>query len=419
MDSGIITTNGLVTDPIEQIRLFMAPPPTPDFSVICRTILTKLREMYANWRAWDEFDCLNTIPKNERPAKVSELADELEPVIAWVNSGCPTTTTPPTVARKKKAKKSRGEAPLLPCGQKGLVSTVDEERIEREHGHAPDMFRSVDLRAIDDSGQWVQFCVFLAEHGFPCHDRFVEVVSTLTKWLAFYELFDAWPDRTRIKAVLNSFCLAKNNGFITRLAQGKTEDVLAHVGRVVDDTIDSVNAEGKQVFAEMRFTRDSGLYPSVYCLAPLIGGESSSLSPIPCGGLISASTDSEWVYKPDDSPLPEGISAKIIEAFRTAHRQLRRATDGQYPTLQAIGRLINYLYAGKNSGHRRASQQLLVQMGFSQKTCRRQAVKKVLFKAGILHEGDYQAQRKSRQYSLGKEVISLLDQDRHVNKGVA
>ena len=52
MDSGIITSHGLITDPIEQIRLFKHPPAAPTFEVICGTIFDMLAEMYDNWLKW-------------------------------------------------------------------------------------------------------------------------------------------------------------------------------------------------------------------------------------------------------------------------------------------------------------------------------------------------------------------------------
>ena len=59
----------------------------------------------------------------------------------------------------------------------------------------PEPFYQVNLNAINDSRQWVQFCVFLAKHGIPCHDKFLEVVSTLAKWFAYVgKLYHLRPD---------------------------------------------------------------------------------------------------------------------------------------------------------------------------------------------------------------------------------
>ena len=89
MDSAIITDRGLVTDPIEQVRLFMHPPATPSFAVICGTILDVLADMYESWLKWPGYDIYNTIPQNQRPQKLAELAKRLEQVRDWVHRGFP------------------------------------------------------------------------------------------------------------------------------------------------------------------------------------------------------------------------------------------------------------------------------------------------------------------------------------------
>ena len=59
MDSGIITENGIIIDPIKQIELFMQPPPTPSFETVCTAIIGRLEAMYAEWLRWDHRDTIN------------------------------------------------------------------------------------------------------------------------------------------------------------------------------------------------------------------------------------------------------------------------------------------------------------------------------------------------------------------------
>ena len=94
--------------------------------------------------------------------------------------------------------------------------------------------------------------------------------------------------------------------------------------------------------------------------------------------------------------------------FKQAGRPLRRK-HGQYPTLNAITRLFNYLVYGRKSGHRRASQKLLNDMGFPAKTKERQAVMSVLLKAKLLHKGDYLSRTKSRLWILDNSVLELMN----------
>ena len=268
MDSGIITDHGLITDPIEQIRLFMHPPATPSFEVICGTIFDMLADMYASWLRWADYDLHNTIPQGQRHDKVAELDKELEhqglasiPAAPWIK----------LIVRPVGFDGQRAQEGRKPPAS---ATTTAPEPLARDEQY-PDHFYEADLKTINASGQWVEFCIFLATVGFPCDDRFIEVISTLAKWFAFYEFYTPEIDRVRTKEVLKLFCLRKHNGFITRLNNGQEEDVLAHVDRVVNNAIDSTTEEGLKHFAEMRATRDRGYYPTIYRLEDLCTNTSS------------------------------------------------------------------------------------------------------------------------------------------------
>ena len=66
----------------------------------------------------------------------------------------------------------------------------------------------------------------------------------------------------------------------------------------------------------------------------------------------------------DENDLPEELKQMVINGFQQEGTPLRKNKDGKYPTLLAITRFINYLYAGTNKGTRRASKKLLEKMGF-------------------------------------------------------
>ncbi len=416
MDSGIITALGLITDPIEQIRLFMHPPTShPIFEIICGTIFDKLAEMYEQWVKWKWDEGHNTIPSSQRPEKVAELDAELLKVKDWLNSGCPldriiipVAVNVPVAAAEPKEKK-----------KKPPTTALSQPPIEIPRDNYPESFCEVDLRTINASGQWVEFCIFLATYGFPCDDRFVEVISTLTKWFAFYEFYTPEIDRKRTKEVLKLFCLHKHNTFITRLNNGRDEEVLAHVDRVVDGTIDSMSEEGIRLFSEMRATRDRGHYPTIHRLVDLCTNNSSSFSsslcPILCGVLRNERTTEkteDWTYLPDETELPEKLIEIIQQGFQQAGIQLRKNKTGKYPTIEAITRFINYLYAGTNRGTRRASKILLEQMGFPAGSKKKERIKAVMQKAKIIQIGDYRALSLSRSYSLTEEVLRVLDDAR-------
>ena len=56
----------------------------------------------------------------------------------------------------------------------------------------------------------------------------------------------------------------KHNGFITRLNNGQSEEVISNIDRLVEHSIQTVNDSGKSVFMDMRYKRDRGQYHIVY-----------------------------------------------------------------------------------------------------------------------------------------------------------
>jgi hypothetical protein len=93
MDSGLITETGLVTELIEQVRLFTNPPPTPPFVAACETIFAKLEAVYGQWTGWSETDAPNTIPVGRRQVMAAQLNADLGQVKDWLCSGCPVVRT--------------------------------------------------------------------------------------------------------------------------------------------------------------------------------------------------------------------------------------------------------------------------------------------------------------------------------------
>lgn len=139
-----------------------------------------------------------------------------------------------------------------------------------------------------------------------------------------------------------------------------------------------------------------------------------------CGGLIPSQPQAAWVYEPDLTPLPDKLTEQIRASFKTAKRQLRRnMTTGRYPTLDAITQFFNYLFSGHKTGTRRASQQLLHQMGFPSNNKKRLQIIKVLIDAGLLHKGPYRSKSKSRRWHLDKSVIRLLNEERQQKQKTA
>ncbi len=430
MDSAIITDDGLITDPIQQIRAFMSPPMTPSFQNILKACCDGLRRSYDVFLKEGESIDHKLIPDAERKFLVESCLAVLEDIEVWAWSGYPIDRA--LISEVPEPAHDHDDA-----GDGDQTFCCDDSDFEityrsTDSDKYPDFFWKTDLKAVAKSGQWIQFVKFLVENGIPAEDKFTEVVSTLAKWFGFVELFGA--ERSRIKAVLTRFAMTRHNGKVSRLLAGQEEDVAAHVGRIVDHVLDGEDTDGKQVFAEIRQKRAAGQYRhGNYEFAAEIMREQQddlpslqglhTLSYLICGGLIQDSSPeedaSEWTYQPDNTPLPDEVMNRIRLAFKTFKKQVRRnKTTGRFPVLDTITRFFNYLVCGRNSGTRRASQELLIQMGFPKKNSERDRIIAVLLDDGLIQKGGYAATQKSRQWFLDSAVVMAIHDARQKQRDV-
>jgi len=392
MDSGVITNAGVVTDPIEQIRLFMNPR-TPSFEAIVRAVIDRSRYYHSY---------------SHDPDLWVEQYKEFQRVLAWMDCGFPDCESviasgPPLL--------SRSISSALPTEE------AKSELIIKQHESAkpaPLCFRTCNLKEINDRHLWVEFVMYLAENGLPCEDSFVAVISTLAKWLWFYELYDLDPvDRfDRTVELLSAYIENKNNGFVTRLTNGDM-DVFKHIERIVRQYTGNVNDRGRSTFMQMRIKRDTRQYKIEYKIADIIECSTPSTSlisnrSISCDLLteVAEEEQSKWVYVPDDTPLPEELMRRVISGLKDNGINIRKNNDGEYPTIKAITRFINYLKDGGASG-KRISQQLLEQMGFKNRT--RERIKKALYKMPVIHDGGYRSKSASRKYVLDHSVVEVFE----------
>lgn len=430
MDSAIITDDGLITDPIQQIRAYMSPPKTPNFENILKACFDGLRRSYDLFLEQGESIDHQRMPDDEKKFLVEGCLQILEDVETWARAGCPIDRA--LISKAPEPAHDHDDA-----GDGDQTFCCDDSDFEitycsTDSDKYPDFFWKTDLKAVAKSGQWIQFVKFLVENGIPAEDRFTEVVSTLAKWFGFVELFGE--ERSRIKAVLTQFAMTRHNGKVSRLLAGQVEDVASHVGRIVDHVLDGEDTDGKQLFAEIRQKRAAGQYRhGNYELAaeimqeqqdtlPSIQGE-HTLSYLLCGGLIQDSEPDEattgWGYQPDDTPLPDEVMNRIRLAFKTAKKQVRRnKTTGRFPVLDTITRFFNYLVCGRKSGTRRASQELLIQMGLPKKNSERDRIIAVLLEDGLIQKGGYVATQKSRQWFLDSAVVMAIHDARQKQRDV-
>jgi hypothetical protein len=414
MDSVIIASDGLITEPIKQIRAFMQPSATPDFARIADAVISQLATVYEKFVTCGEGHDHERLSPEERQSRVDSCHAVIEQVRGWMDDGCPVDIDI-VCTTNDVAEKPEPVQVATPC-----------EIPSDDNAVYPDCFWQVDVRAVAKSRQWVQFVKFLVETGFPCEDRFAEVVSTLALWFGFVELHGQ--EKDRVRQVIRAFVLNCHNGNITRLNKGKTAEVLAHVDRIVDRVLDKEDHDGV-AFPELRRKQKSGYYQHNYHFEPQILSKARQV-PLPntttdkpplhllCGILNRPSEQENWTYHPELTPLPDEVNNRVKQAFQQANRQLRRNKQtGRYPTLDAITRFFNYLLSGRIPGTRRASRELLMQMGFPKPNGPRRKILDILVTGGLLHRGPYRMRNRSRTWSLHWTVLEVMAQSREANHG--
>lgn len=418
LDSGIITPTGVITDPIEQIRWFMRPRKTPTFEQILAAYWDALGRMYAQFMALGEGLDHSRLSVERKRELVEGCWETVEQVKGWARDGCPVDKK---LLEDRPVPSDTKRAELVPhmiingTGVGGWEEKESDRDAPLPSARAEDqdavvaMFQTVDLPAIVETGRWAQFVKFLVENGIPAEDKFYDVISTLAKWFAFVEFYGRPPEDT--KEVLHQYVVRKHNDKVSRLNNGEVLEVLSHVDRIVDHVLAHEDREGHELFADLRRRRSEGLYADVWYFAPQIidgivpssitgTGTPASLAEPEAPDHAHRSKSRKWKYEPDDTPLPDFVVQRIREAFRLRRRQLRRNKQGRYATLDAITRLFNYLLAGRKPGERRASQKLLIKMGFPSSGKKREPIMRVLEKEDLLRRGPYRALSSSRLWTL-------------------
>lgn len=410
MDSGIITPTGVLTDPVDQIRWFMAPGQTPSFDTLVREHISAVRKTYECFLQSGGSEDHRQLNPTARADLVGEAEETLGQVEKWLDKGSP--VDPEFLEFPKSIGPERAEqAPKLgtdiinsTCVVGGLIegdsdrkSTVDnnEHTSPCPAPQRPASFYSVDLPQIIEQGLWLEFVHFLVVEGFPANDKFFEIVGTLAKWFLFVELFDR-PESETIH-ILTTYVLSQHNSKISRIDR-QPDEVISQISRIVTFIKTSTDSTGG-CFEEIRRKRAMGRYRTLWTFGPKILGTEpessfSAVKPAKPGS-------DQWQYQPDDTPLPEFLVQKIIESFRETGRQIRRGRDGKQPVLVAITRFVNYLNAGQ--GSRRCSIKLLQQMGFPSRGRDLQKIMHLLVKAGIVSRGGYLSRSRSRLWILAED----------------
>lgn len=222
------------------------------------------------------------------------------------------------------------------------------------------------------SGEWIRNCRDWAIHGLREHDSMAEAVFALAKWLYFVEFWNINEDErsNKIVELLQHFCLNKHNGYITRLNDSKTDDVLSHVKRIVRSATE-VTESAKTCFSRIRVKRQSGQYKDQWFFAPLIV---STVPPFPVKLTVCCTVSRKdkkekrkpenWVPETDVSPLPNELEQSIRKALMNIGAKEKSFTK--------LVKLINHIR--KEGGETRLGIESLKKLGFSNHASRQHIV---------------------------------------------
>ena len=391
-----VTDGGLLSDWIEQLNYFENVAEPPAFVRIYEAIRSLLLREWGSYQNCGGKMVSDTHAKHlekyflgKKLPSIRLLQDDLNKLDKWAEQGFPqelTVSVPVPVDVNDSAHQPAEQAGGLRSHRTRTGSKCD-----------------IDLSAVCD-GQWVQNCEEWATKGLPCHDSLFLVVSQLARWFYYVELFDIENEqrRKRVISLLQHYCLNKNNGYISRLNAGLTQDVKGHVQRAVEAGIKSMDLNGKIDCSFVRQKRETGKYKRVIYLEPVLGravgepgeeeGNDSLFSSVGfnicCTVLppVKSKEDrqqraEDWIFQPDETPLPESLQ-DLITAYYEGNR-----LACYKPTWKKITQLLNHVHG--QGGEARLGVETLAKMGFMNHASRQHVQR--LVDAGVL--------RKTKEYS--------------------
>ena len=119
--------------------------------------------------------------------------------------------------------------------------------------------------------EWPFWVERMSRIGLVEDDTMAHVIFELAKWLLWIELFEDDDREARTIELLQGYVLARHNGHVTRLNEGKDEEVLSHVERIVEGAC-IMSAESKELFLRVRQKRQQGKYERLIEIVPILEG---------------------------------------------------------------------------------------------------------------------------------------------------
>ncbi len=283
------------------------------------------------------------------------------------------------------------------------------------------------------SREWVFWVEKMARSGLVEEDTMDVVVYELAKWLLWVELVDLDDKVNRTVELLQTYVETKDNGYITRINEGKTDEVLSQVERIVKAACE-VSCESEELFSRIRDKRESGEYQriikiakslewqaevevgglglkeqgytcSTYCFSIRTDPSSETEEPSETPGLREQGyTCSTYCFSIRTDPLPDHLEAKIAEYARIKNMRMR---DGEYPIIRFARQFLNLLL--DNKGSARIHTETLTRMvgNVNQQNTYKQA----LWHLDLIGSwtGTYRAKTVSARYSLTAEARQAFE----------
>lgn len=351
LDYHTITDAGLLTHWTDQLDHFEAATRAPSFPSVVHQMLELAR------RGWQRVRRGATFRRRQESLFASQrflndtlLEEEVEQVLAWLDSGCPD-------------EEPRSGVGITPPEQPEAPAVADEPP-----ARLPPR-RSSGVASVEWS--WRQV-TDLARHGVPEEDRLYKFLLLLARplvWRDYYHL----PEGERVRRAeddLLFWVLNKHNGLVTRVQQGQIDNIRHEVRRQVRVAMNKTDDNLRRFYAGIR-ERDKEYPQWVERLPDLIRSKTTPTSllgccerryvkddhsPAPRGGIGESlpATEEEttspllgccrrYIKEPDESPLPAEVLRRLD---RIAEGKRMRRKGGEYPFVRFARRLLNALWAG-------------------------------------------------------------------------
>jgi len=271
------------------------------------------------------------------------------------------------------------------------------------------------------NGEWPRWVEYVAREGLQDEDDLGSVIHELATWLLWVEMYEGGAhDRDNILSslclsisnqslednvaeMLTKWVMAKHNDNVTRLSDGKVDEVESQIRRAVKSATSPRCPHSLEIFANIRRKRKNGGYVRLINIAHLlVDGAGEEDQKAHDGGNILSSL----CLTLRDDHLPDEIETKLLQ---TTQRLKMRRHNGEYPLIRFARHLLNHLWDSKGSA--RLSTETLNQMAEATKPNQQVKYKTILHRLGLIEswEGTHLSRAASSRYTMTRETRAAFE----------